>query len=246
MSSLVSHGMESLRGQLIVSCQAGEDEPLYGAVYMAGMARAAQAGGAAAIRANGFEDVSAICATVSLPVIGINKQNYPGYEVYITPTFEDAKIVVEAGAKMLALDATPRPRPGGISLSQLVQKIQQELQTPVMADLSCLEDAQAAEAAGVDFLATTLSGYTSHGRPAIPEPDLEFISQLVQSTRTPVIAEGRFIEPRQVAEAFNRGAYAVVVGGAITRPHEITRRFVEAIPAQSTRHQAVNHENLGG
>ena len=238
--------LESLRGKIIVSCQAGADEPLYGSVYMAALARAAEIGGAAGIRANGSEDVAAICAIVSLPVIGINKKNYPGCEVYITPTFEDAKVVVQAGAKMVALDATPRPRPGGISLSQLVQKIRQELQTPVMADLSCLEDAQAAEDAGVDFLATTLSGYTSHGRPAIAGPDLEFISQLAQSTRTPVIAEGRFIEPRQMAEAFNRGAYAVVVGGAITRPQEITRRFVEAIPALPTRQQAVSPENPGG
>src|SRR5689334_23052271 len=105
MSNAVSYSLERLHRQLIVSCQAGEEEPLYGAVYMAGMARAAQAGGAAGIRANGFDDVSAICATVSLPVIGINKHSYPGYEVYITPTFEDARIVIEAGAKMVALDA---------------------------------------------------------------------------------------------------------------------------------------------
>jgi N-acylglucosamine-6-phosphate 2-epimerase len=234
--STVMLDFESLRGHIIVSCQAGPDEPLHGAIYMAAMARAAAIGGAAGIRANGADDVAAICADVSLPVIGINKRSYPGSEVYITPTFEDAHCVVLAGAKIIALDATPRPRPSGVTLAQLVEKIHQELQVPVMADLSCLDDALAAEAAGVDFLGTTLSGYTAHGRSALPGPDLDFITELVHSTHKPVIAEGRFAEPHQVAEAFARGAYAVVVGGAITRPQDITRRFADAAPAQTARH----------
>lgn len=224
------HDWESVRGQIIVSCQAGPDEPLHGAVYMAAMARAAKVGGAAGIRTNGADDVAAICAEVPLPVIGINKHSYPDSEVYITPTFEDARLVVEAGAKMVALDATPRSRPGGITLARLVEQIHEQLNVPVMGDLSCIEDAHMAEAAGIDFLGTTLSGYTTHGRPAIPGPDLEFITLLAQFSRKPVIAEGRFSDPTQVAEAFARGAFAVVVGGAITRPQDITRRFVEAAP----------------
>lgn len=220
--------MKGLHGGIIISCQSGPEEPLHGSIYMAAMARAAAEGGAVAIRANGTADVAAICATVSLPVIGILKRHYPDSEVYITPTFEDARSVVTAGARMIALDATPRRRPGGITLEALVRQIHDELEVRVMADLSCLDDAVAAEAAGVDFLGTTLAGYVPHGRPATPGPDLDFISELVHFSHTPVIAEGRFHEPQQVIEAFARGAYAVVIGGAVTRPQEITRRFVEA------------------
>ncbi|MBN8618158.1 MAG: N-acetylmannosamine-6-phosphate 2-epimerase [Anaerolineae bacterium] len=224
--------VEALRGQIIISCQAGTDEPLHGPHFMAAMARAAAEGGAAGIRANGEADVAAICSAVDLLVIGINKVHYFGFEVFITPTFEDAQAVVRAGAKLVALDGTSRPRPGGESLEEIVTRIHTELHVPVMADLSCLDDALASEAAGVDFLGTTLSGYTNHGRPAIEGPDLDFISELVANTHKPVIAEGRFYEPRQVAEAFARGAFAVVIGGAVTRPQEITRRFVAAVPAR--------------
>lgn len=224
--------LEVLRGGLIVSCQARADEPLHGSVHMAAMARAAEMGGAAAIRANGPDDIAAIRAVVSLPVIGIYKQKHTGYEVFITPTFEEAQQIVQAGAHIVALDGTPRPRPGGISLEELVTRIHRELGVTVMADVSCLNDATAAERAGADLLATTLAGYTAHGRPAISGPDLDLITELVQSARSCVVAEGRFSAPFQVAEAFARGAHAVVVGSAITRPQEITRRFAEATPSR--------------
>jgi N-acylglucosamine-6-phosphate 2-epimerase len=219
---------DRLYGKVIISCQAAPGEPLHGPGFMAAMARAAEIGGAGAIRANGAEDIAAIRAAVSLPVIGISKREYPNSAVYITPTFEDAQQIAQAGAHLIALDGTPRPRPDGMSLKALVNRIHQELGTAVMADLSCLEDALASEEAGVDFLGTTLAGYTTHGRPAISGPDLDFITELAQRTRTPIIAEGRFVEPAQVAEAFQRGAWAVVVGSAVTRPQDITRRFVEA------------------
>ncbi len=228
----MSDWFESLRGQIIISCQAAPDEPLHGSQYMAAMARAAAMGGAAGIRANGADDVAAICASVSLPVIGINKHKYPGYDVYITPTFEDARLVVQAGAKIVAMDGTTLPRPDQQPLAALISKIHDELHVPVMADLSCMEDARYAEAAGADLLGTTLAGYMSHGRPSVDGPDFEFISELTQSTRKPVIAEGRFVEPAQVKEAFARGAFAVVIGGAVTRPQEITRRFAAAAPKQ--------------
>ncbi len=226
MNSLV----ESLRRKLIVSCQAAPEEPLHGPLYMAAMARAAAIGGAAGIRANGVEDIAAIHADVSLPIIGINKRKVSGFEVFITPDFEDARQIVEAGAQLVALDGTAGPRPGGESLADLIARIHAEFNVPVMADCSSVEDGLYAEAAGADILATTLSGYTSHGRPALPGPDLDFISELAAQVRQPVIAEGRFYEPAQVSEAFRRGALAVVVGGAITRPQEITRRFVSALP----------------
>ncbi len=226
MNSLI----ESLRGKLIVSCQATPEEPLHGPLFMAAMARAAVVGGAAGIRANGAADIAAIRADVSLPIIGINKRKVAGFEVFITPDYEDARQIVEAGAHLVALDGTAGPRPGGASLADIITRIHSELNVPVMADCSSVEDGLYAEAAGADIVATTLSGYTSHGRPALPGPDLDFIAELVGRVKKPVIAEGRFYDPAQVTEAFRRGVLAVVIGGAITRPQEITRRFVAALP----------------
>lgn len=225
--------IESLRGKLIVSCQALDYEPLHGAVYMAAMARAAAMGGAAGIRANSAVDIAAIRAAVPLPIIGINKRNVDGFDVFITPDSRDAREIVAAGAEIVALDASPRPRPGGESLADIIRIIHDELGAAVMADISCEEDAVYAADAGADIIATTLSGYTQHGRPALPGPDLELISILRQRLSQPIIAEGRFSTPAHVAEAFERGVWAVVVGGAITRPQEITARFVAALP-QST------------
>ena len=222
--------IERLSGKLIVSCQALVDEPLYGSVYMTAMARCAVLGGAAGIRANGADDIAAIRAAVSLPILGINKRRGTGFDVYITPDYEDARLVVEAGANIVALDGSSGARPGGETLSDIIGRIHTELNVPVMADCSCLEDGLYAEAAGADIIATTLAGYSKHGRPAQAGPDFELISQLVQRVQKPVIAEGRFHEPHEVAEAFERGAFAVVVGTAITRPSEITKRFVAATP----------------
>lgn len=222
--------IESLSGRLIVSCQALPDEPLYGAVYMTAMARAAAMGGAGGIRANGADNIAAIRAAVALPILGINKRRVAGFEVFITPDYEDARLVVEAGAEIVALDGSAGARPGGESLAQIIGRIHDELNAVVMADCSCLEDGLYAEAAGADIVATTLAGYSKHGRPKMPGPDLDLITQLVGEVKKPVIAEGRFHEPREVAEAFERGVYAVVVGTAITRPSEITKRFVEALP----------------
>lgn len=222
--------IDALRGRLIVSCQATPEEPLHGSIFMAAMARAAVMGGAGGVRANGVEDIAAIRQVVRLPIIGINKRKMDGSEVYITPTFEDAQAIVRAGADLVALDCTRRPRPEGVSVATLIERIHGELGVPVMADTSCLDGAFEARDGGADCVATTLAGYTANGRPIVEGPDLAFISELVAHVDLPVIAEGRFYEPWQVREAFARGAFAVVVGGAITRPHEITRRFVSAIP----------------
>jgi N-acylglucosamine-6-phosphate 2-epimerase len=99
-----------------------------------------------------------------------------------------------------------------------------------MADISCVEDALASEESGADWIGTTLAGYTKHGRPKTPGPDLELISILAERIGKPIIAEGRISEPAQVGEALERGAFAVVIGTAITRPQDITRRFVAALP----------------
>lgn len=217
-----------LRG-LIVSCQAYEGEPMFGAHIMAAMAKAAEEGGAVAIRANSPPDIAAIRAVTHLPIIGLYKLYTPGSDVYITPTRESAAAIARAGCDVLAIDATPRPRASGEMLAQLVAFIRDELRKPVMADCSCLEDAQMAESLGIEYIGTTMAGYTAHGRPITNGPDLDFVRELAAAVHTPIIAEGRFHLPEQVAQALALGAHAVCIGGAITRPQDITRRFVRAI-----------------
>ena len=192
---------------------------------MAKMALAAQLGGAVGIRANGVKDVHEIKLTTSLPIIGINKIKFDNSEVYITPTFESAKAIAKAGADMIAIDGTARPRPNGEKLSWLIARIHDELQLPVMADCSTSEEGLAAAQAGADVVASTLSGYTPYS-PKMEGPDLDLIKALVEQTALPVIAEGRYHYPEQAGRALQMGAHAVVVGGAITRPQEITKRFV--------------------
>lgn len=216
-----------LAHQLIVSCQAGADEPLHGAAHMAAMARAAQEGGAGGLRVNGAEDIAAVRAAVSLPIIGIEKQKHSAYGVLITPDFQAARRVAEAGADIIALDGTTN-RDGKADLRELIGRIHTELRLPVMADVSCMEDAEYSQSAGADVLGTTLAGYTVHGRPALAGPDLDFLREMVVKMDKPVVAEGRFEQPNEVAQAFTDGAYAVVVGSAITRPQMITARFAAA------------------
>lgn len=215
---------------LIVSCQAYEGEPLFGAPIMAAMARAALEGGAVGIRANSPADIAAIRAVTNHPLIGLYKQHSPDSPVYITPTRTAAAVVAQAGCDIVAIDATDRPRPNGETLADLIYYIHEVLHKPVMADVSCVDDATLAEALGADVLSTTLAGYTEHGRPALDGPDLHFLNTLVGQSTLSVVAEGRYRDPADVAQAFVLGAHAVVIGGAITRPQDITRRFVQAVP----------------
>jgi N-acylglucosamine-6-phosphate 2-epimerase len=220
--------LERLKGGLIVSCQALPDEPLHGAGHMAAMARAAALGGAAGIRANGPQDIAAICLAVNLPIIGIEKAVLPGWEVYITPTLECAQNVALAGANIVALDATHRPHPDRLDLPERIHRIHRETGRPVMADIATLDEGLAAEAAGADLVATTLAGYTVD-RPTQPGPDFDLIRQLAARLGVPLIAEGRIATPQQAAQALELGAFAVVVGSAITRPQWITQQFVRRI-----------------
>jgi N-acylglucosamine-6-phosphate 2-epimerase len=219
-----------LHAGLIVSCQALPGEPLFGAGHMAAMARAAVSAGAVGIRANGAEDIAAIRLAVDVPIIGLFKVDLPGFEVRITPTLEHALQVAAAGADLVAIDATLRPHPAG-SLEKLIEQIHHRTGLPLLADVSTLQEGLAAAACGVEFVATTLSGYTTYS-PAQPEPDFALLGQLVAALgpqKIPVIAEGRIAMPEQAAHALALGAHAVVVGSAITRPQWITARFVEAL-----------------
>jgi N-acylglucosamine-6-phosphate 2-epimerase len=217
------------KGALVVSCQARADNPLHGPVHMAAMAQAAEAGGARGIRANGADDIAAIRAVTRLPIIGIAKVWDDRFPVYITPGFGQAEQIARAGADIIGLDATPRPR-NGEPVGRLIVRIRSELGKEVFADIATLEEGRAAHAAGATYIATTLSGYTEEtASRTMSGPDLELLSALVAEFPVPIVAEGRFDTPELVAEAFKRGAHAVVVGTAITNPREITKKFVRAL-----------------
>jgi N-acylglucosamine-6-phosphate 2-epimerase len=193
---------------------------------MALMAQAAEAGGAGAIRANGPDDIAAIRAVTDLPIVGLHKLGDPA-GVFITPTYESAAGVVAAGADLVALDATLRPRPDGQRLEQQIARIHDDLGVPVMADVDSLEAGLAARRAGADVVATTLSGYTNGRTPT--EPDVELVRQLAAQLDCPVIAEGRIRTPENVRAACDAGAFAVVVGTAITNPMDLTARLAGAM-----------------
>jgi N-acylglucosamine-6-phosphate 2-epimerase len=233
----VSGRLEELRGGLVVSVQAPSGSPLGEPSHLAAMARAASLGGAAGIRA---VEVAAVKEAVALPLIGLRKRRVEASEVYITPTLEDARAVAAAGADIVAVDATLRPRPDGVPLATLVA----ELPVPVLADVDCLEAGLAAREAGAAAVATTLAGYTGAGAtraiapdtaladsssaPASSGPDLELVEALASELDCPVFAEGRIATPDQARAAFDAGAFAVVVGTAITDPVALTRGFAAA------------------
>ncbi len=220
--------VKRVRGRLIVSCQALAHEPLFGADIMARLALAAAQGGAAGIRANTPVDIRAIRAAVELPIIGLYKIDVPGYDVYITPTLAAVREVAAAGADVIAIDATARPRPDFSSLANFIATIHDATGLPVLADISTYDEGVAAQAAGADLVSTTMSGYTSYSLQQ-DGPDIALVTALATTLSVPLLAEGRYHEPGQVADALAAGATSVVVGGAITRPQEITRRFVRAI-----------------
>ena len=223
-----------VRGHLIVSCQALAHEPLHGAEIMARMALAAVEGGAAAIRANSPVDIAAIRKSVTLPIIGLYKDDIPGYPVYITPTLRHVLAVAEAGADIIAIDATARARPEPGTLADFIGRIHMQTGLPVLADISNVAEGMAAVEAGADLVSTTMSGYTDDS-PAQREPDLELVANLSRAISVPVLAEGRYRTPQQASNALAVGALAVVVGGAITRPQEITKYFVEELRIAAAR-----------
>lgn len=225
--------IERLAGGLVVSCQADASEPLHGPAIMAAFACAAIRGGARGLRANGPEDIRAIRAAVDAPIIGIWKVDLPDMGTRITPTLEHARGVAAAGASIIALDATLRPRADGWTTATLIERVRVDTGLPVMADVATVTEGLAAQDAGADLVATTLAGYTQGSE--VPDgPDLDLVEQLATRLRVPVVAEGRISTPAQAAEALARGAYAVVVGHAITRPEWITGRFVAWMDMPST------------
>lgn len=225
MSTHQTSLFEHLRGRLIVSCQAREGNPLEGPEAMALMARAAELGGAAAIRVNGPTDTRAVMEATSLPCLALYKVDYEDSDVRITPTLQDTRELLTTGAAMIALDATNRHRPGGESLVDSVAAIH-AAGALAFGDCARPADLEGALAAGCDAVGTTLAGYTAETASDLPGPDFETLAWFTEHSPVPVYAEGRFWHPDQIARAFDLGAHCVCVGTAITNPMEITRYMI--------------------
>jgi len=220
---------DALKGQLVVSAQAYPGEPMRDPRTMAQIAASAVTGGAAAIRVQGIADIQFARAAVEVPVIGLWKDGHDG--VFITPTLRHALSCASAGADIVAIDGTRRPRPDGLTLAETVAGIHANSNSLVMADCGSLEDAVAAAEAGADLIGTTLAGYSGE-RPKTDGPDLELIAQIAAADLgRPLIAEGRIHSPAQARAAMDAGAFAVVVGTAITHPSTITGWFKAALDA---------------
>lgn len=218
--------VENLKGGLIVSCQAYPGEALRHPLITARTAQSVVAGGAVAVRVQGLDDIEACVEAVDVPVVGLWKDGED--PVFITPTLEHALAVAEAGAHIVAIDGTRRPRPDGRTLSETIAALKAAHPVLVMADCGSLADAQEAEGAGADLLGTTLAGYTGE-RPKSDGPDLHLVREIADTCDAPVIAEGRIHRPDQAAAALAAGAYAVCVGTAITHPTTITQWFTNAL-----------------
>lgn len=219
--------ISKVKGELIVSCQATPQEALFGSDIMAKMAISAIRGGAKGIRANTPGDVKAIREALDVPIIGLYKAVFPGTPVIITATIAHALAIAEAGADVIAIDATFRLHPED-EVPELIRKIHEQTDCLVMADISSFEEAEAAMISGADVVSTTLSGYTDY-TPKLDGPDLELVREIASRLPVPLFAEGRYHYPHEFAKALEYGATAVIVGGAVTRPKEITERFVRAI-----------------
>lgn len=221
--------LEKIKGGLIVSCQALPEEPLHSSYIMSRMAYAAYLGGAAGIRANTVEDITEIKKTVDLPIIGIIKQVYDDSDVYITPTINEVAKLYECGVDIIAVDATNRIRTGGVSFEDFFTEVRKEFPNQLfMADTSCFDEGKKARELGIDIVGTTMSGYTPYTKGTVL-PDFGLMERYVKELDCPVIAEGGIWTPEQLKKALDIGVHAAVVGTAITRPREITKRFADAI-----------------
>ena len=236
--------LEQIKGKLVVSCQALPHEPLHSSYIMSRMAVAAMQGGAAGIRAQSVSDINAIAEVCHLPIIGIVKRNYDDSEIYITPTMKEIEELLTTRAEIIAMDATCRKRPGGILTKELVDRVH-EAGRIAMADCSTFEECLTAQEMGFDIVSTTMSGYTEYSS-HLDGPDFELIRKCAAQLAVPVIAEGKIHYPEELKKVFECGAFSAVVGGAITRPQEITARFVSYIAKDSDEDLPLTHEKQTG
>ncbi len=223
--------VEQLKGKLVVSCQALPDEPLHSSFIMGRMALAAKEGGAMGIRANTREDIREIRSQADLPVIGIVKRDYEDCPVYITPTMKEVEELMDVKPEIIALDATGRLRPGGLTLDAFFGQLKETYPEQLwMADCSTIEEAVHADELGFDFIGTTMVGYTEQSEgDRVEENDFEIIREIIARVKHPVIAEGNIDTPEKAKRVIELGAFCVVVGSAITRPQLITKAFAQKL-----------------
>ncbi len=221
--------VQVLKDKIIVAIDSPPGDPCGDLEFKVAMARAAEVGGAGALRVGGSELIQALSAEVNIPVIGYIKKDHPDYSIVrVTSTFEDACLAVDSGAAILALELTGRVRPDGLTDREIIKKIKQELGVPVIADTSTFDEAVDAEKTGVDMITTTLVGYTPQSMPT-KDFDFDLLARLCKKIKAPVIAEGHIASPEEAQRAVRIGAFCVVVGSMITRPHLITKKFAEEI-----------------
>ncbi|MDB9436917.1 N-acetylmannosamine-6-phosphate 2-epimerase [Dolichospermum lemmermannii CS-548] len=220
--------MTNLPKGLIVSCQAPVNSPLHDPYIIAAMAQAAVNNGAVAVRIDTPSHIQAVREKVQVPIIGLWKQIITGCDVYITPQFHHAVAVAEAGADIIAIDATTRNRPGDEKLADIITLIHDQLNKPVMADVDTYEAAQLAVNAGADIVGTTLFSYTEETQDFSP-PGWELLTKIVENLNTFVICEGGISSPQMAKKALDLGANAVVVGGAITGIDLLVKAYISTL-----------------
>lgn len=223
--------LNKIKGQLVVSCQALENEPLHSSYIMSRMAAAAAEGGAAGIRANSVADIKAIKETVDLPVIGIIKRDYPDSDVFITATKKEIDELATSGCEMIALDGTGRKRPHQEQLAEVVAYAKETYpKLLLMADVALVEEARYAAEIGFDCVSSTLIGYTAESSHLdVAANDFAILKEMLAVVTVPLIAEGNINTPEKLARVLDIGVHSAVVGSAITRPQLITQSFVNAI-----------------
>lgn len=223
--------IDKLKKGLIVSCQALDDEPLHSSFIMGRMALAAKMAGASGIRANTVSDIKEIKENVDLPIIGIIKKDYDNSEIYITPTIDEIDALVNEGVEIIATDATNMKRPQNDGLEDFYKEIREKYPNiKLMADCSTVEEAVFADKLGFDFIGTTLVGYTPQSNgDQIDADDFKILREIIEKCNHPVIAEGNIDSPEKAKRVLELGAFTVVVGGAITRPQNIAKKFVDCI-----------------
>lgn len=225
-----------LKQGLIVSCQAEGDDPFNSPEYISAFAKAAEMGGAVGIRGEGIEKIKAIKSRVNLPLIGIVKGKFNDGWTLITPDFRDIEDLIEIGCDIVAIDVTERIRPNGMNGFEFLREAKKKYTIPIMADISTLEEGLKAAELNADLIGTTLSGYTPYTSfKDTMNPDFDLIYEINSSVDIPIIAEGRIWSPSDAIKAVENGAYAVVVGTAITRPRIITRMFSEALKSARSK-----------
>ena len=203
---------------LIVSVQAPAGSPMRDPDVIAAMAEASLRNGAVGVRLESPEHIGAVrqrCPKAL--IIGLWKRTFPESSVYITPGWQEIAAVWSAGADVVAIDATERPRPEGQSLAELVERARQELGAPVMADVDSLANGLEAARLGCQWVGTTLYGYTE-ATAAVEPPGWDLLGPLRQQLPASVglICEGGIASAAAASKALQLGADAVVVGTAIT------------------------------